>query len=345
MNVSIMIRNGIIIVFLFLSSNIFAQRELSILALNIWHEGTVVEGGYEAIVDEVERLKPDFVAFSEVRNYNNSDFGKRMVSSLKRRGFNYYSFKSYDSGLLSKYPIIDSTTIFYSKTDNGSIYKLVANVEGKRIAVYTAHLDYLNCAYYLPRGYDGNTWKYSSNPVTLKEVRDMNLASQRYSSISKFIKDANSEYEKGAIVILGGDFNEPSMLDWTEETKDLYDHNGIVYQWDTSKLLLENGFIDAYRELYPSVIDYPGFTYPSANKDKPIKTLTWAPKSDERERIDFIYFKSKELILKDISILGPKKCIKNSEEVLGNTKDKFIEPKGVWPTDHKGLFAKFKIKS
>ena len=34
----------------------------------------MVEGGFDAIVDEVARLKPDFVTFSEVRNYNNTRF-------------------------------------------------------------------------------------------------------------------------------------------------------------------------------------------------------------------------------------------------------------------------------
>ena len=36
----------------------------TVLQWNIWQEGTVVPGGYEAIVDEIVRLKPDFVTFS-----------------------------------------------------------------------------------------------------------------------------------------------------------------------------------------------------------------------------------------------------------------------------------------
>jgi len=40
------------------------------------------------------------------------------------------------------------------------------------------------------------------------------------------IKDARKE--KGNIILLGGDFNEPSHLDWKENTKNLWDHNGTV---------------------------------------------------------------------------------------------------------------------
>ena len=65
------------------------------------HDG---EGGYEAIADEIARLKPDFVTFSEVRNYHDTRFCDRIVRSLAERGETYYSFYSYDSDLLSRHP-------------------------------------------------------------------------------------------------------------------------------------------------------------------------------------------------------------------------------------------------
>ena len=46
------------------------KTEFTVLQWNIWQEGTMVPGGYDAIVDEIERLRPDFVTFSEVRNYH-----------------------------------------------------------------------------------------------------------------------------------------------------------------------------------------------------------------------------------------------------------------------------------
>ena len=73
---------------------------------------TMVPGGYEAIVDEIIRLRPDFVTLSEVRNYNNTNFTARLTRSLKEKGETYYSFYTYDTGLLSRYPITDSLTVF-----------------------------------------------------------------------------------------------------------------------------------------------------------------------------------------------------------------------------------------
>ena len=91
------------------------EKEFTVLQWNIWQEGTVIPGGYDAIVNEIARLRPDFVTLSEVRNYENTNFTARLVQSLKEKGETYYSFYTYDTGLLSRYPITDSLTVFPEK--------------------------------------------------------------------------------------------------------------------------------------------------------------------------------------------------------------------------------------
>ena len=295
------------------------KKEFTVLQWNIWQEGTMVPGGYEAIVDEIIRLRPDFVTLSEVRNYNNTNFTARLTRSLKEKGETYYSFYTYDTGLLSRYPITDSLTVFPENGDHGSIYRLTTDMNGKKMAVYTSHLDYLDDAYYNVRGYDGSTWEEIPIPTTVEEVLERNVASQRDDAIKMFIEQAKKDREAGYTIILGGDFNEPSHQDWTEETKNLYD-----------------------RSFYPNVLDYPGFTYPSDNPAKPAEKITWAPKADERDRIDYIWFyPEKGLTVKDAAIFGPKGSIVRSQRVQETSKDKFIEPQNVWPTDHKGVLVTF----
>lgn len=204
------------------------KGEFTVLQWNVWQEGTMVPGGYDAIVNEIVRLQPDFVTFSEVRNYHNTRFNDRIVASLKEKGLDYYSFYTYDTGLLSKHPITDSLTVFPENGDHGSIYKLTSSVDGHKVAVYTAHLDYLDCAYYNVRGYDGSSWKEIPIPTTVEEVLKVNVASQRDDAIKMFIAEAKKDIANGYSVIVGGDFNEPSHLDWIEENKNLYDHNGLV---------------------------------------------------------------------------------------------------------------------
>ena len=158
----------------------------------------MVKGGYDALVDELARTDADFVMLSEVRNYNGTRFCDRITASLKEKGKTYYSFYSYDSGLLSKYPIIDSATVFPENEDHGSIYKLVADMDGREVAVYTAHLDYRNCAYYDVRGYDGDNWAKMEAPLTdIDSILRKNVASQRDDAIRQFLDDAAKEREKG----------------------------------------------------------------------------------------------------------------------------------------------------
>ncbi len=322
------------------------ENEFTVLQWNIWQEGTKVPGGYDAIVDEIVRLKPDFVTFSEVRNYNNTRFCDRIVQSLKAKGETYYSFYSYDSGLLSRHPITDSLTVFPEKDDHGSIYKMTSRIKGRKIAVYTAHLDYLNDAYYNVRGYDGSTWEEIPIPQTVLEVLKVNDASLRDDAIKEFIATARKDIAEGTIVILGGDFNEPSHLDWIRETKDLYDHNGLIVPWTVPLMLDNSGFIDTYRTLHPDVLNYPGFTFPADNSLIPAEKLTWTPKSDERDRIDYVFYHPHPAIrLKDAVIFGPQGSIVKSRRTAEKSKDKFLLPQGVWPTDHKGLLVTFEIIS
>ncbi|MFP7654366.1 endonuclease/exonuclease/phosphatase family protein [Chryseobacterium proteolyticum] len=321
-------------------------KELKLFQINVWQEGTSVTGGYDAIVNEIVRSDADFVFLSEVRNYNNVDFTNKLVQSLHSKGYTYYSFRSDDSGILSRYPIIENASVYPVSNDHGSVYKLVTQINGQRIAAYTSHLDYTHYACYLPRGYSGTTWsKLPNGPETnLTKISEMNLASYRDEAISAFISDANTEKTKGSIVFLGGDFNEPSMFDWVSSTANLYDHHTVVYEWDTTKLLNNAGFKDSYRMMHPSPVTHPGFTYPSDNPAKPVNQLTWAPDADERERIDYIFFmQAPNLTLKSSHIIGYNKSIVKNIRTPENTQDSFVPPIGIWPSDHKGVLSTFEL--
>lgn len=319
-------------------------KELKVMQMNIWQEGTMVEGGFEAIAGEVARLEPDIVMFSEVRNYNGKQFITRILKALEERGKTYYGENStLDVGILSKYKIEDQHPNYPLEKDAGSVLKAKMTIAGRTVVVYSAHLDYTHYACYLPRGYSGITWKKLDAPVVdAAEIEKANNESMRDEAIRLVIEDSRNE--KGNIILLGGDFNEPSHLDWQENTKDLWDHHGAVVRWDCSVLLEKAGFRDAYRVKYPNPVTHPGFTFPSDNKGVPTQKLAWAPEADERDRIDFIYFMpDKKLKLKDIVVVGPSRSVIRGERVEEDTKDRFIQPLGVWPTDHKAVLATFKL--
>lgn len=319
--------------------------DLKVLQINIWQEVTMVDNGFNILVDQIAYLDPDLVTLSEVRNYNGHDFINRLTAALKKKKKMYYGQFSQSTGIISKYKINTQEIIFPLTNDRGSVLKARIQVGEKQIALYSAHLDWLDYACYLPRGYDGNTWKKLDAPIVDSIlISANNRDSYRIEQIRKLIDDASKEKEKGNIILIGGDFNEPSHLDWQKNTKDIRDHNGVVLNWDCSILLEKAGYKDCYRELYPDPIVNPGFTFPSANPLVDKAKLTWAPTADERDRIDFIYYHPNPgLKLKDIQIVGPSQSILYGKSVENDSKDRFILPTQGWPTDHKALLGTFKL--
>lgn len=322
------------------TSHLF-NHELKMLSLNTWQEGTSVEGGFEALVNTIAEIQPDVVFLSEIRNYNDVDFSVRLQTALQGRNAVYYTFNPHKSPIiLLKFPVSE-----VKMDDNPYLTKgIIEPTEGIVISLYAAHLDYTHYACYLPRGYDGITWQKLAAPVTdVQEILKQNEASQRDEAITLFLEDADKETKQGHLVFLAGDFNEPSHLDWTEATKDLYDHHGAVVPWTCSMLLEQGGFKDVYRVLNPNVLTHPGFTWAAYNKDVALDKLVWAPEADERDRIDFIYYYgTPRVVPKQVQIVGPAESIVKGQGYDDEGYlDDFVIPSGTWPSDHKGILATF----
>lgn len=336
--------------FTFYCFHVSAQKtSFKVLQLNIWHEGRTVPNGYDAIIEEILDKNPDVALFSEVNNHNGVDFVSKLLKDLKDRGQQYYGISSehsVDVATISKFPIIAQNTLYEKENRLGQVLKTKINIHNHPVIFYSIHLDYTNYACYLPRGYNGVTWAKMDKPITdVQEIITANQKSKRDEAIRDLIADANKEDKKHSIII-GGDFNEPSHLDWVEENKNLYDRRGAVVPWDCSTMLYAAGYKDAFRIQYPNPVTHPGFTYPSFNPDVPMSKLAWAPEADDRDRIDYVYFKSpkKRLQLKDIKIVGPETTVTYAKKQEKDSEDVFLTPKNVWPTDHKGLLATFVIK-
>ena len=65
----------------------------------------------------------------------------------------------------------------------------------------------------------------------------------------------------GIPIIIGGDFNVHSHLDWTYATRELYNHGGKTVNWTVSKIIQQNGFTDSFREMNPDPVTNLGPTW------------------------------------------------------------------------------------
>ena len=314
-------------------------NELSVMQLNVWMEAKNVENGFAAVVDEIVRLNPDIVMLCEAHNREDAFYIPALLDSLSLHGREYFANGStLDVHLVSKFPIVEQDIVW---NEHNGVIRTTLDVSGEKVIVYTGHLDYTHYECYLPRGYSGTTWKKIDAPVTdTDSIMAGNDLSHRDEATRAVIADARQH--SADLFLFGGDFNEPSHLDWGEDTKNLWDHNGAIVPWSCSSLLYEAGFRDAYRMKYPNPVTHPGFTFPSDNPVKPVNKLTWAPDADERDRIDFIYYiPSEGWSLTEAMLVGPAGSIVRGERVPEQTMDTILTPIGTWPSDHKGVLVKF----
>ncbi len=322
------------------------EKELSFLTFNVWQEGTSVPNGLEKIRDVIVETDPDVVCFVEVRNYKNQDWTTKIVDALKETGKRYHKgYVGGDVSFISKYPLENGMKVF-KNTDKGTVVNYNVNVNGNMILVSGVHLDYTYYASNLPRGYNGGdpNWKMMDDGkgkplpnINLDSIRAYNLKSTRDEAISSFLDSVKSESNP---IILMGDFNEPSFLDWTEKTKDRFDHNGAVVPWYNTKKLHEEGFVDAFRTFYPNEMTNPGITWPSYANEK--KSTSWTSLADERDRVDYIFFKGNDMEIKEVFIVGPKSSyVYDKLETSSTNEEKFLANHLPWPSDHKGVLARF----
>lgn len=112
-------------------------------------------------------------------------------------------------------------------------------------------------------------------------------------------------------IILGGDFNSCSHLDWTERATHLHASYGSV-AFPTSRFLLERGYKDSFREMYPDEVARPEGTFAGIYGQL------------DFSRIDFIYYKGG---IRAVS----SKIVQTAPEI-----------DDIWASDHSAVLTTFK---
>jgi len=125
---------------------------------------------------------------------------------------------------------------------------------------------------------------------------------------------------EGYPVFLTGDLNQPSSLDYTEETIGLRKGVTDVIPWPVSETLLGLGMRDSFREIHPDPVENPGLTH----GDPDFREGGFG------DRIDYLYAG------------GPAET-RTSElvgEVGGPDVDREYDP---WTSDHRAVLSTFEV--
>lgn len=252
-------------------------KTIKVMAWNIWHGGhseKYPQTGCNGVLDLIEATNPDVILMIETYGASN-----RVADRL---GY-FHRLLSSNLSIYSRYPITETIT-FPKSIDTFNFGGVEIDVDGQRVRVFDTWLHYLPDATEVPEGLkeaDLIAWELSGS-------RNEELQSI-LQSISNYIAEADS-----IPLIVGGDFNSHSHLDWVEQTKDIYNHNGAVVNWPISMMMIDAGFKDSYREYNPNVVDNIGATW------------IYPLEGNRADRIDYIYYKGSSLLVDNSIIYNGK---------------------------------------
>ncbi|MND93645.1 Endonuclease/Exonuclease/phosphatase family protein [compost metagenome] len=270
-----------------------AGQQLKVMTFNIWHGGreTGEEAGPLRVVDVIRDSGADIVAMQET--YGS---GERIAKEL---GYHLY-LRSTNLSILSRYPIVD-TLDAYEPFNSGAV---TINVQGQPVVVACNWLNF---------------------PFDYWEMLEKRQVIDSAKWIHAFEGEKNTDILRGILhklsssisnsedvpVIVCGDFNSGSHLDWIQETRHL--NSGYVIPFPATLLMEKNGFVDAFRQIHPDPVRHRG--------------ITWTPVNPaaHQDRIDYIFYKGCSLRPIDAEVI--------------NTHSE------VYPSDHGAVTVTFRMQT
>ncbi len=270
------------------------KPSLTVLSFNILAGGTR-RGPLYRCANLILEAGADIVGLQEI--------GRSGAALAEMTGF--FRFTQGGNEIHSRYPLGEST-----KSRRGVRIE-VPGTDG--VWMFNTHLRPMPYQpYQLARIPYGN-----GNPfIETEEEAIAEAGRARGGELNALLADLEPSITSGKPVLLTGDFNEPSHLDWSATAAEAGCCK-IPVRWPTSFRLARKGLADAYRAVYPDPVTHPGHTWtPSPSKE------------DVMDRIDVVYargFKARKA-----AVIG------ESEERADIVFDPF-------PSDHRAVVAQFDL--
>lgn len=264
--------------------------ELKLLSWNIWHGGRHpgVEKGIQQVVDFIQASGADVITMQET-------YGSGPVIA-DRLGY-YFYLRSSNLAVLSRYPIEKTHDLYQPFRLGGVTLRLN---EHQRMNVFSLWIHYLPA------------WRRDAKDP---EATAQSLIDGEWTTRASELKDILAEIRpftdasERTPLVVGGDFNSPSTLDWTQATANW--HNDLVVDWPVSRQMLDAGFTDSYRAIHSDPSQHESHDLWDANAER----LTY--------RIDYLYTHGK----------GITPVASRMMNTHNNT----------WASDHPAVLSTFKL--
>lgn len=246
------------------------SKELTVLSWNVWHGGhskAYPEKGCEGTIGILKQSQADVILM--VETYGAAPM---VADSL---GYDYHLISS-NLCIYSRYPII-KTYEFPDQIPTFNFGGVEIDMEGTPVRIFDTWIHYLPDMRLVPT---------DKSEAEILAWDDAGTRDEEIRKILAVLKPMLAESDSIPI-IMGGDFNSHSHLDWTEATKDMYNHGGAVVNWTVSKEMETARFKDSFRELNPDPVANIGTTW-LTDADS-LETV------NRQDRIDFIYYQGKTI--------------------------------------------------
>lgn len=292
------------------------RARLTVMTFNIYSGGAAQGKPVDDTVAAIVAAGADIIGVQETRlegkictaNYCPAR-GKSVARAIAEElGYYYYDQRKENDALwanavISRFPIVSVTP-----NDLG----VVINVDGSPVYAFNIHLDNSPYQPYQLLGIPYGKW-----PFIKTEKEAIYYARMTRGPAVRLLKKDLATVRDAAAVFIFGDFNEPSFHDWTKAAVKA-GNQPIRVRWPTTRAIEKLGFTDALRAIYPDPVAKPAFTWtPTTDPSDP---------DDHHDRIDFVFARGKNLVVKSAAVVGEKKP----------EADIVVDP---WPSDHRAIAA------
>lgn len=274
------IRFVLLCLFLLLVSNARAQEgageaaNVKVLVWNVWHAGNDVDNGQEKILELIKEHEVDICLLQESYDIDGPrpKLGKWLAGELE---WNQFQGDSAHLCVLTRYPIEET---FFHNAWHGVGARLNLG-DNRSVVAYSIWIDYRSP---IDEYIKANPEATDEEVLASETTRSGRL--KQAQALIEHLKTTGRLDEKVPLLV-GGDWNCPSHLDWTQEASEHFDWRRPL-KLPVSSAMKEAGFTDTYRAIHPDPVDYPG--------------LTWSPlfRTDDQgnpkpsNRIDRLYTKN-----------------------------------------------------
>ncbi len=288
------------------------QQELSavrVMTYNVWRAFGQVNQGYQKGLESILKSKADIVGLQEA----NVALATKLAGDL---GWHHAVGTFPGIQIISRFPVTETTNIDFS---------LVAKIKlpyTQKLSVWLANT-HLDPHYYGP--YAAEVAGATPQSVLREELRSERLPQIKtlLIGLQPLIAGASD-----TPLMLLGDFNVPSHLDWTAATAAKRNGVGTVV-WPTSDAVAKAGFTDSYRHIHPNPLTNPGDTWSPVFKG-----------SEPQDRIDRIYWQG--TALKPTAATTFTTAVETTIGREGSS----IAPvaNNTWPSDHAAVMTDMTLR-